>query len=166
LDFFRSSFFRSLAIHFCFANQADSLAKLSVFIKEKMMTLWLEWFRCIRLLRHACSRHRTFLWMALVLAAMAIRSDLFGVTSFVRASFLNPLCYDLLLNFFHSNALNLSRLLDLWVKLALRLFNPVTEEGFVLFAADGLKFMAGASKSRSRSNRPSTPWAPISTTSG
>jgi hypothetical protein len=71
-----------LPFHFCFANHADCLAKLSVFVKES---------------------------------------------------------YDLLLNFFHSNALNLSRLLDLWVKLALRLFNPVTEEGFVLLAADGLK---------------------------
>jgi hypothetical protein len=104
-----------------------------------MMSLWLEWFRCIHLLRDACSRRRTFLWMALVLAAMAIRSDLLGVTSFVRASFLSPSCYDLLLHFFHSNALNLSRLLQLWVKLVLRLFNPVTEEGYLLFVADGLK---------------------------
>jgi hypothetical protein len=103
------------------------------------MTLWLEWFRCIHLLRDACSRKRTFLWMALVLAAMAIRSDLLGVTSFVRASFLAPSCYDLLLRFFHSNALNLSRLLELWVKLVLQLFNPVTEDGYLLFVADGLK---------------------------
>jgi hypothetical protein len=77
--------------------------------------------------------------MALVLAAMAIRSDLLGVTSFVRASFLAPSCYDLLLRFFHSNALNLSRLLELWVKLVLQLFNPVTEDGYLLFVADGLK---------------------------
>jgi len=77
--------------------------------------------------------------MAFVLASMAIRPDLLGVTSFVRASFLEPQCYDLLLHFFHSNALNLSLLLELWTKLAVSLFTPVTEGGYVLFVADGLK---------------------------
>ena len=103
------------------------------------MSLWIEWFRCIRLLRDACSRHRTFLWMGFVLSAMAIRSDLLGVTSFVRASFLKPKCYELLLRFFHSNALNLSKLLALWVKSAMNLFSPVVEDGYALFVADGLK---------------------------
>lgn len=103
------------------------------------MSLWIEWFRCIHLLRDACSRRRTFLWMALVLSAMAIRSDLLGVTSFVRASFLKPKCYELLLRFFHSNALNLSKLLELWVKAAMRIFSPLIEDGYVLFVADGLK---------------------------
>jgi hypothetical protein len=103
------------------------------------MTLWREWFRGVRQLRGACSRYATFLWMALVLAAMAIRPDLFGVTSFVRGSFLDPLCYHPLLNFFHSPALALSSLLELWVRLALRLFEPVIVQGYVLFAADGLK---------------------------
>ena len=103
------------------------------------MTLWIEWFRCIHLLRNACARRATFMWMALVLTSMAIRTDLLGVTSFVRAAFLDPFCYPLLLNFFHSHALGLSSLLALWVKLAMTLFNPVTEGGYVVFAADGLK---------------------------
>jgi hypothetical protein len=77
--------------------------------------------------------------MAFVLAALAVRSDLLGVTSFVRASFLKPECYDLLLRFFHSSALNLSKLLELWVKAAMSLFFPVIEDGYVLFVADGLK---------------------------
>jgi len=103
------------------------------------MTLWIEWFRCIHLLRQACARRATFMWLALVLTSMAIRTDLLGVTSFVRCAFLDPACYPLLLNFFHSNALGLSSLLALWIKLAMALFNPVTEGGYVLFAADGLK---------------------------
>jgi hypothetical protein len=103
------------------------------------MTLWIEWFRCIHLLRNACARHATFMWMALVLTSMAIRTDLLGVTSFVRAAFLVPLCYPLMLNFFHSHALVLSSLLALWVKLAMTLFRPVTVGGYVVFAADGLK---------------------------
>lgn len=103
------------------------------------MTLWIEWFRCVHKLRSACTRHITFLWMSLALAALAIRPDLLGVTSFVRASFLDPVCYRLLLNFFHSSALVLPALLEAWVKLALRLFVPVAEGGYVVFAADGLK---------------------------
>ena len=31
------------------------------------MTLWLEWFRCVGLLRPACARKATFLWMSLAL---------------------------------------------------------------------------------------------------
>ncbi len=77
--------------------------------------------------------------MGLVITAMAIRPDLLGVTSCVRASFLDPYCYRLLLNFFHSRALVLPLLLEAWVKLAMRLFSPVTEQGFVVFVADGLK---------------------------
>lgn len=103
------------------------------------MALWLEWFRCIGQLRGACSRRRTFLWLALVLTALVVRFDLFGVSSFIRASFLQPACYELLLHFFHSDALQLSRLLQFWVDLAWRLFNPVVEQGYVLLVADGLK---------------------------
>lgn len=57
----------------------------------------------------------------------------------MRASFLEPGCYPLLLNFFHSRALILPLLTEAWVTLVLRLFTPVTEEGFIVFAADGLK---------------------------
>ena len=103
------------------------------------MVLWIEWFRCVHELRSACSRHVTFAWMALVLAGMAIRLDLLGVTSFVRGSFLDPFCYRLLLNHFHSSAIALPLLLEAWVKLAMRLFQPITVAGYVVFAADGLK---------------------------
>ncbi len=103
------------------------------------MVLWIEWFMCVHKLRSTCNRRATFLWMTLVLAAMAVRLDLLGVTSFVRSSFLDPNYYRLLLNFFHSSALVLPLLLEAWVKLAMRLFNPVTEGKYVVFVADGLK---------------------------
>ena len=103
------------------------------------MKLWIEWFRCIHLLRNSCSRYITFCWMALVISALAIRPDGLGVTSFVRAAFLDPVCYYSLLHFFHSKALPLQKLLNVWVKLALKLFSPVTVDGYVVFAADGLK---------------------------
>jgi hypothetical protein len=79
------------------------------------------------------------MWMALVLAALAIRPDLLGVTSFVRASFLEPFCYHSLLNLFHSSALALPRLLEVWVKMAMKLFQPITVDSHVVFVADGLK---------------------------
>jgi len=103
------------------------------------MALWIEWFRCTHQLRDACSRRITFMWMVLALASLAIRPDLLGVSSFVRASFLDPLCYYSLLHFFHSSALALPMLLEVWVKLAMRLFQPITVNGHVVFVADGLK---------------------------
>ncbi len=69
------------------------------------MTLWLQWWNIVRLLRPACSRYRTFLWMALSLAGLCVRVDLAGVTSLVRALGLRSFCYDRLLDFFHSSAL-------------------------------------------------------------
>jgi hypothetical protein len=77
--------------------------------------------------------------MTVVVIAWTVRPDLLGVTSFVRASFLAGNQYHLLLNFFHSNALVLPLLLEAWVRLALSLFHPVREAGFLIFVADGLK---------------------------
>jgi len=77
--------------------------------------------------------------MSAVLVAWAVRPDLLGVTSLVRASFLEARCYPLLLNFFHSSALVLPALAGAWVKLVMTLFVPVSEAGYVVFVADGLK---------------------------
>lgn len=79
------------------------------------------------------------MWMTVVLVAWAVRPDLLGVTSLVRASFLQASCYPLLLNFFHSDALVLPALAEAWTKLVMRLFVPVREGGYVIFVADGLK---------------------------
>lgn len=103
------------------------------------MTLWLEWFRCVRLLRPCCARRATFLWMSLALAGLCIRSDLAGVTSFVRALWLDPATYRRLLHVFHTPALDLDKLTQLWIRLALKLFRPVTLDGRLVFIADGIK---------------------------
>jgi hypothetical protein len=81
--------------------------------------LWYEWWMLASQLRGACSRTRTFLWMIVCLAGMTIRVDLLGVTSIVRALGLRPYCYDRILDFFHSSALNLDTLTTLWNRLAL-----------------------------------------------
>lgn len=79
------------------------------------------------------------MWMAVVLIGMSMRGDNLGVTSFVRAVFLKPSRYKALLHLFHSDALRLDRLLALWVRLALRLFAPVTHEAYTVLVADGIK---------------------------
>jgi hypothetical protein len=103
------------------------------------MLLWKEMLRCLGALRSACTRQRTFAWMILVVAALAARPDLAGVTSFVRAGWLKGAVYRRLLHLFHSPALKVPDLTRLWIRLALTLFRPVTEGPHVVCLADGLK---------------------------
>ena len=81
------------------------------------MMLWRNWWQLARQLRGACSRKRTFFWMVVCLAGMSIRTDLLGVTSLVRAMGLKPACYDRMLDFFHSTALDIHKLTQAWRKL-------------------------------------------------
>ena len=83
--------------------------------------LWNHWWNLVCELRSACARTRTFLWMSLCLAGMTVRKDLLGVTSIVRALGLEPACYDRLLDFFHSPALDLDKLTRAWCALVFRL---------------------------------------------
>lgn len=105
------------------------------------MELWLVWWQQVRQLRPAFKRTRTFLWFALALAATCVRSDLFGVTSLVRALGLQPHCYDRLLDCFHSRALQLDTLTRLWVCLTLTTLKPFlyTVQGRIVLVADGIK---------------------------
>jgi len=59
--------------------------------------------------------------MALCLAGIATRKDLLGVTSIVRTLGLTPACYDRLLDFFHSPALDLNQLTRACCALVFRL---------------------------------------------
>ena len=103
------------------------------------MVLWIEWFRCLLELRPACTRAATFMWMSLALVGLSVRSDLAGVTSFVRAGWLVPKAYRRLLHVFHSPALVLETLTALWVRLALKLFTPLRVGHRLVCVADGLK---------------------------
>jgi hypothetical protein len=103
------------------------------------MKLWLEVCRCIRILRPACSRAATFAWMMLALVGMCARPDLDGVTSFVRAGWLREYCYLRLLHMFHSSAIKLDRLTEIWTRMVLMLFTPLTVDGFRVCVGDGIK---------------------------
>lgn len=105
------------------------------------MELWLEWWKQVRQLRPAFRRTQTFLWFTVALAATCVRSDLLGVTSLVRALGLQACCYDRLLDFFHSQALDLQTLTHCWTALVLRTLKPFlyTVQGRIVLVADGIK---------------------------
>ena len=102
--------------------------------------LWKHWWELVCELRPACARTRTFLWMAVCLAGMTTRKDLMGVTSIVRALGLVPACYDRLLDFFHSSALNLGKLTRLWCDLVFRVHPGILRvNGRPVLVGDGIK---------------------------
>ena len=102
--------------------------------------LWYHWWNLVCDLRSACARSRTFLWMSLCLAGMTVRKDLLGVTSIVRALGLEPACYDRLLDFFHSPALDLDQLTHAWCALLFRLDPGILRvNGRPVLVGDGIK---------------------------
>jgi len=102
--------------------------------------LWNHWWTLVCELRSACTRTRTFLWMATCLAGMIVRGDLMGVTSIVRALGLLPACYDRLLDFFHSPALDLDKLTRLWRGLVFRVHPGILRVGGKpVLVGDGIK---------------------------
>ena len=103
------------------------------------MELWKKWFVCVAQLRGACSRNRTFIRMVVVLAAFSVKTDLAGVTSFVRAFALRPSAYHRLLHFFHCKAVNIQRLTLLWTQLADRIFPVMKVNERRVFLVDGIK---------------------------
>lgn len=102
--------------------------------------LWKRWWALVRQLRPACTRTRTFLWMATCLAGMTVRKDLMGVTSIVRALGLMPICYDRILDFFHSPALDLDALTRAWRKLVFKHHPGILRiGGRPVLVGDGIK---------------------------
>jgi DDE superfamily endonuclease len=102
--------------------------------------LWNHWWNLVCELRPACARTRTFLWMSLCLAGITTRKDLLGVTSIVRALGLEPACYDRLLDFFHSPALDLDKLTHAWSALLFRLDPGILRvNGRAVLVGDGIK---------------------------
>jgi len=111
------------------------------------MWLWREWWRWVAPLRAACARQRTFLWMAVILIGFSVREDLWGVTSVVRALGLQPVCYDRLLDFFHSPALDLHTLTRLWASLVINLHPGLLRcNGRLVLVGDGIKVAKAGKK--------------------
>ncbi|EKD52166.1 MAG: hypothetical protein ACD_62C00090G0007 [uncultured bacterium] len=104
------------------------------------MILWMEWMKLAVELRSACSRRRGFFWLLVALIGFSIRSDLLGASSFMRALGLTRVCYDRLLDFFHSNGINPDTLAQKWTTLVLRHFPSVLRvNGRIIVVGDGIK---------------------------
>ena len=104
------------------------------------MRIWTEWWSWVEPLRAACSRSRSFLWLLVSLAGVSIRSDLLGVTSIVRALGLRADCYDRLLDFFHSRAVDPDALCRCWVKTVFaRMPGILRVHGRPVLLGDGIK---------------------------
>jgi len=116
--------------------------------------VWQPWWELVCGLRSACARTRTFLWMAIALAGMTTRQDLLGVTSIVRALGLRAACYDRLLDFFHSPALNrepggvrLDKLTRAWRALVFRVHPGILRVGGrPVLIGDGIKIAKAGRK--------------------
>ena len=103
------------------------------------MPLWIAWFDAVRALRPACRRFLTFLWMILVLVGLCCRPERAGVTSLVRLFGFGNQGYRRFLHLFHSRALDIDALTACWVRLCLRLFQPVAVGERLVCLADGIK---------------------------
>jgi len=104
------------------------------------MRIWTEWWSWVKPLREACSRSRSFLWLLAALAGISVRKDLLGVTSIVRALGLGGQCYDRLLDFFHSKAVDPVALSRSWVKTVFaRMPGILRVNGRPVLVGDGIK---------------------------
>jgi len=109
--------------------------------KQGTLSLWDAWWSIMMLLRPAFSQLRVFMWFALSVAGITIRSDtLGGVSSIMRSLKLKKCFYDALLRNFHSNAVQLDELSALWTRIVLQLFPaPLRVNGRLVIVGDGIK---------------------------
>lgn len=104
------------------------------------MTLWYHFWNAVLLLRPACARTRTFLWLVVCITGFITRTDLAGVTSFIRTLGLKGMFYDRILDFFHGNGLKLEKLTHIWIQIVLKLFpNILRVNGRLVLIGDGIK---------------------------
>jgi DDE superfamily endonuclease len=104
------------------------------------MRLWDQWWSWVEPLRGACSRLRSFLWLAAALAGMCVRGDLLGVTGIIRALGFCERFYDRLLDFFHSSAVDPDTLARFWVQTVFQRLPGIYRcNGRPVLLGDGLK---------------------------
>ncbi len=77
--------------------------------------------------------------MCAALLGLCVRGDAAGVTSTVRAAFLQGASYRRLLHVFHATSIHLEKLTSTWVHAVLTRFRPLEVAGFRVLVADGIK---------------------------
>ncbi len=87
------------------------------------------------------------MWMLVILAGFCVRDDLLGVTSFVRSLGLHAMCYDRMLDFFHSPALDLNILTKTWAELVVNMHPGLLRcNGRMVLVGDGIKVAKSGKK--------------------
>jgi hypothetical protein len=87
------------------------------------------------------------MWMLVMLAGLCVREDLLGVTSIVRALGLHAMCYDRMLDLFHSPALDLGVLTRAWAALLMSAHPGLLRcNGRVVLVGDGIKVAKSGKK--------------------
>ena len=116
------------------------------------MALWVPWCTALSMLRPAFSRQVSFLWFAVCIAGLSVRTDNLGVTSIVRALGLDPARYPSLLRCCHSRAIQLPALQRCWTAAVLALFaeRVVRVNGRPVLVADGKNVARARGCPRSR----------------
>ena len=105
------------------------------------MDLVISWWSIVSQLQGAFSRKRTFYWSVMVIMGFCTRQDsMGGVSSFIRCVGIEPKKYQRLLAFFHSRAINLDKLTELWVVTVFSFFKTlfVTLNGHPILVLDGI----------------------------
>lgn len=105
----------------------------------KKMQLWICWWDIVKKLRPCFSRERTFFWFVLVAICFTVRTDLAGVSSFIRAMGLHEFYYDRILDFFHSTAINIDLLRVSWANILVTSGEAFKINGRVIIIGDGIK---------------------------
>ena len=103
------------------------------------MQLWIQWWIVIKRFRPCFARQKTFLWFVVCVMAFSTRTDLVGVSSFIRTLGIEELYYDRLLDFFHSKAVRMASITKTWIGLLLELGLAHIVNGRLIIIADGIK---------------------------
>ena len=105
------------------------------------MDLIIALWSVVSQLEGAFSRKKTFYWATIVIMGFCTRQDsMGGVSSFVRSTGIHPKNYQRLLDFFHSNAIDLDKLTSLWVTTVFNVFKVflITLNGYPILVLDGI----------------------------
>ena len=92
------------------------------------------------------SHKDTHYYFVLVLLGFILRFDHYGVSSSIRWLGLNPLVYDSLLHFFHTNAWSLDTVMSYWINWICSSFPTVEVNGRYVVLADNIKVSKEAEK--------------------
>lgn len=111
------------------------------------MDIWMQWYNWAKELRKSCTRERTFYWLLVALIGFSIRDDLLGVSSFIRCIGLQEYCYDRILDFFHSSALNVQKLSRIWTRVVFGSHPGIVHcNGMRVLVGDGIKIPKSGKK--------------------